>query len=69
MAPQHSGAIVAHVGDLNFSTNVVGGSPESSFRLSVPALALLAHDDLLTGDPDSEIAGPHLGVAYWKVRP
>ncbi|GLB34893.1 putative autophagy-related protein 2 CAD motif containing protein [Lyophyllum shimeji] len=64
-APSHLGAIVLQVDDLDFSTDVVGESPDSSFRLSVPALALLAVDDVSNVDTRRNTSS-HRGVALWK---
>ncbi|KAJ7430701.1 hypothetical protein B0H11DRAFT_2134571 [Mycena galericulata] len=64
LASNHPGALVIHAGALDFSTSVVGDSPDVSFRLSVPELAVLMTDDLTdTIDP-----GPHSysGVRLWR---
>lgn len=68
-APNHPGSVLVYVGDLDFSTDVVGGSPDSSFCLLVSALSLLAIDDL--SDYASEVGTTILptGIAFWKVRP
>ncbi|KAK0197033.1 hypothetical protein F5146DRAFT_1013780 [Armillaria mellea] len=64
--PKHPGSVVVHIGDLEFGTNLVGSSSDVSFRLSVPALALLAINDT------SDIAEPNFasssrnGVSYWR---
>ncbi|SJL00469.1 uncharacterized protein ARMOST_03782 [Armillaria ostoyae] len=66
VAPKHPGSVVVHIGDLEFGTNLVGSSSDVSFRLSVPALALLAINDT------SDIAEPDFtsnsrnGVSYWR---
>lgn len=66
VAPKHPGSVVVHIGDLEFGTNLVGSSSDVSFRLSVPALALLAINDT------SDIAEPNFtsssrnGVSYWR---
>ena len=65
-APNHTGSMVVHVEDLEFATDVVGESLGSSVRLSIPALALLAVDDV-----SNEIAvdgtSPRHGNTLWKV--
>lgn len=66
-APKHPGAIIIHVGDLEFLTDLVGDSPESSFRLVVPALAFLALDDAENARSDKEVVSSSRGVAFWKV--
>ncbi|KAJ7172409.1 hypothetical protein C8R46DRAFT_992546 [Mycena filopes] len=63
-ASRHPGALVVHTGALDFSTSVVGDSPNSSFHLSIPELAILMIDDLAdTVDP-----GVHnnSGVRLWR---
>jgi hypothetical protein len=67
-APSHPGALVTYIGDLDFSTEVVGSSPKSSFWLSIPALAFLAIDDL-SECGDYEASASHHGIAFWKVCP
>ncbi|KAJ7097870.1 hypothetical protein B0H15DRAFT_823078 [Mycena belliarum] len=63
-AANHPGALVIHTGALNFSTSVVGDSPDSSFHLSVPELAVLMINDLA----DTVDAGVHnnFGVRLWQ---
>jgi autophagy-related protein 2 len=60
--------LVVHIGNLDFSTDVVGSFLESSFRLSIPALTLLAIDDI-SECGDSEASTSYQGIAFWKVRP
>ncbi|KAF5373651.1 hypothetical protein D9758_000606 [Tetrapyrgos nigripes] len=64
-APQHRGAMVLHMGDLKFSINLVGDSPDLAFTLSVPAAAILAIDNLsdMTATEGRISEGGHL---YWK---
>jgi autophagy-related protein 2 len=69
LAPHHPGAMVFHVGALDFSTDIVGESPDSSFHLSVPTLALLVVDDLSDCTAGAEAQITSVGVSYWKVRP
>lgn len=67
-APTHPGAIVCHVGELNFSTDVVGNSLESSFILSIPALALLAVDDASDHTNEYDTTTRVVGTTLWTVR-
>ena len=67
LAPQHPGAIVVHVGDLEFSTQVVGNSPESTFRLLVPALAVLVVDDASGIVTVAQKTNFSHGVTFWQV--
>lgn len=66
-APRDPGVLVIHVGDSDFSTDVVGDSPDSSFRLSVSALALLFIDDVSDQEVEGEPRNLGHGVAFWKV--
>ncbi|KAG5728038.1 Autophagy-related protein 2 [Termitomyces sp. T112] len=65
-APNHIGAVVVYVEDLEFATDVIGESPDSSVRLSIPALALLAVDDI---SHEIAIDGTTLqrGTTLWKA--
>ena len=68
----HPGALVTHVGDLEFTTSIVGGASETSFRLAVSALTLLLLDDITFDNLSSDkspFSGPLEGPSYWKVRP
>lgn len=67
-APRDPGVLVIHVGDSYFSTDVVGDSPDSSFQLSVSALALLFIDDVSNQEVEGEPRNLGYGVAFWKVR-
>lgn len=65
LASNHPGALVVHTGALDFSTSVVGDSPDSTIQLSVPELAILMIDDLAnTIDPGAH----NTGVRLWRVR-
>lgn len=46
MCPTYPGAMVLHIGEADFSTAVVGNSPESSFHLVIQTLSLFLLDDL-----------------------
>ncbi|KAG6874206.1 hypothetical protein C0995_003752 [Termitomyces sp. Mi166 len=65
-APNHPGAVVIHIDDLEFATDVIGESPDSSFCLSIPSLALLAVDDI-----SNEVTVDDLflrrGATLWKA--
>jgi autophagy-related protein 2 len=66
MAPRHHGAVVLHMGDLKFSINLIGDSPDLAFALGVPAAAILAIDNI------SDMTAPEdrtsdRGPLYWKV--
>lgn len=68
LAPAHPGALVFHVGNLDFSTDIVGNSQESSFNLLVPAASILFVDDLsVDGIQDERPLGSG-GIVHWKVR-
>ncbi|KAF8892528.1 hypothetical protein BD779DRAFT_1610102 [Infundibulicybe gibba] len=64
-APSHPGAVVLYIGDMEFSTEIIGNAPESLFCVSMPAISLLAVDDARecanTGD-----TSVRPGVPFWK---
>ncbi|KAF8654120.1 hypothetical protein AX16_003652 [Volvariella volvacea WC 439] len=64
-APRHPGAMVLHVGDCQFSTEVVGESTDTSFQLAIPSVSLLAIDDV-AHQAGSEGRLPYVGAAFWK---
>ncbi|KAK0210826.1 hypothetical protein DFS33DRAFT_1458619 [Desarmillaria ectypa] len=66
LAQKHPGSVVVHIGDLEFGTNLVGSSSDVSFRLSVPALALLAIDDTSDVAEPNFTSGSRNGVTYWR---
>lgn len=66
VAPSHPGAVVLHLGELEFSTSIVGHSPDLLFHLSVPALTLLALDNA-SETTDADVSTKS-GVTFWKVR-
>lgn len=58
---------MAHIGDMTFATSIEGNSPDAAFELSVPALALLAHDNMGEMAQPGRVAQD--GVSFWRVRP
>lgn len=72
LSPSHPGALVAHIGEMDFSTTLVGNSAETSFHLEVPALSIFLVDDLsaVSEHLDSTRKGQShttpIGIAYWK---
>ncbi|KAL1747537.1 hypothetical protein HDZ31DRAFT_31736 [Schizophyllum fasciatum] len=62
LAPQHPGAAVVHLGDLEFSTEIVD-SPEFTCNLAVPSLAFFMLDDLADASENNYHRG---GIAHWK---
>jgi autophagy-related protein 2 len=65
LASTHPGALLLHIGDLDFSTNLIGDSPELDFMLSIHSAAFLAIDDLAEFHPTST---PAEGFLFWKKR-
>ncbi|KAJ7219339.1 hypothetical protein GGX14DRAFT_591678 [Mycena pura] len=63
LADNHPGAVVIHTGSMDFSTNVVGDSPDSSFHITVSELAVLMIDDL--GDTIEPSVHNYSGVRTW----
>lgn len=66
VAPKHPGSVVVHIGDLEFGTNLVGSSSDVSFRLSVPAFALLAVNDTSDITEPNFTSSSRNGVSYWR---
>ena len=64
-APNHPGAMVVYLQELDFSTDVGGDSRESSFRINVMGLALLAADDISTQEVN--LPSSLRGVSIWMV--
>lgn len=66
--PMHPSALVLAVRELEFSTDLVGDSPELSLKLLAPALSIFFIDDTGTLS-DMEGSVPSLAdVEWWKVR-
>ncbi|KAJ4487878.1 hypothetical protein J3R30DRAFT_861953 [Lentinula aciculospora] len=63
LAPTHSGALLLHIGDLDFSTDLIGEMPELEFMLRIHSAALLAIDDLAEYHASSTSAE---GFLFWK---
>ncbi|KIY43370.1 hypothetical protein FISHEDRAFT_53048 [Fistulina hepatica ATCC 64428] len=66
LAPNHPGAMVVHVGELDFATDLVGASPEFSFSLSVPSSSLLVVDDIGICTPESAVSTTE-SLRFWKA--
>lgn len=64
-APTHPGALLLHVGDMEFRTDIIGSAIENAFHILIPSLSLLTVDDMAC----CEDVGAHQasGVSYWKV--
>jgi len=64
-APNHPGAAVVYLQELKFSTDVIGDSRESSFRINATGLALLAADDISSQEvnPSNSLRG----VSIWMA--
>ncbi|KIK57741.1 hypothetical protein GYMLUDRAFT_75350 [Collybiopsis luxurians FD-317 M1] len=63
LAPTHPGALLFHTGDLDFSTELVGESPELEIVLKINSAALLAIDDLAEFHTSSSSID---GFLFWK---
>ena len=50
LCPTYPGSLVLHVGELDFSSVLVGSVPETSFSLGLQAVSLLVLDDLSCSD-------------------
>ncbi|TFY72678.1 hypothetical protein EVG20_g338 [Dentipellis fragilis] len=70
-APVHAGALVLHIGDFHFSTEIAGNSSELKLLISAPSLAVLLTDDNAghretdTPTTNAHNAGP---LSLWKLE-
>ena len=67
-APNHSGSLVAHIQELEFATDVVGDSCDSSFHLNASSLSFLALDDFSKQDSFIDSRRTLRGVLAWTVH-
>jgi autophagy-related protein 2 len=67
LAPIHPGAIVFYFGDLDFSTDLVGDSPDTSLHLSVPSLSVLLLDSIMSERNSVTLSKTLRGTSFWKV--
>lgn len=58
---------MSHIQDLEFSTDVVGDSRDSAFRILATSATLLAIDDARQENSHSEGNSSHRGVSAWTV--
>ena len=68
-APQYPGALVLHLGDLDFSTDIVGDSTETHLNLGVSTLGVLLVDNHLAAANNVNklsLLGAK-GITFWKV--
>uniref|UniRef100_A0A8H7Y1H7 Autophagy-related protein 2 n=1 Tax=Psilocybe cubensis TaxID=181762 RepID=A0A8H7Y1H7_PSICU len=65
LAPQYPGSIVTYLHELDFSTDVVGDSRDSSFHISATSLALLAIDDTQDQRVPESSRSPPQGLLSW----
>lgn len=73
VAPTHLGSMVLYIEELDFTTDIVGDSPEFSFHLLVPSASLLFIDVLSdpyegAGAQQTQMSSAPRGISYWKVR-
>ncbi|KAF8964063.1 hypothetical protein BDZ97DRAFT_2058708 [Flammula alnicola] len=66
-APRYPGALVSHMQELEFSTDVIGDSRDSSFHIVATALALLAIDDAQDQESHLEPARSIRGISTWMA--
>lgn len=70
-APTHPGALVVHIEDADFNTDIVGDSPELQLSLQVAALQALLTDNAQAASEESAASAQKLvggkGSMYWKV--
>ncbi|KAI0065395.1 hypothetical protein BV25DRAFT_1821795 [Artomyces pyxidatus] len=67
-APNHPGAIVVYLGELEFSTDLVGDSPETSFIISVSSLGAFLTDDngATIRSPSNSRPSSTKGITHWR---
>jgi autophagy-related protein 2 len=73
VAPTHQGSIVLYIEELDFTTDIVGDSPEFLFHLLVPSASFLFIDVLSgpyegAGAQQAQMSSVSRGTSYWKVR-
>ena len=67
-APNHPGALIISIGGLHFATDIVGDTTNTSFRLDISTLAILAIDNIRDAEQQRVRRGEtDSGVALWKV--
>lgn len=67
-APEYPGSAVLHLGEADFSTELIGNSPELGFKINISSLHFLIIDSIhgfSEVKPDQKRAG--LGATLWKV--
>ncbi|KDQ60992.1 hypothetical protein JAAARDRAFT_31991 [Jaapia argillacea MUCL 33604] len=67
-APPYPGALVLFLGEIDFTTDLVGASKDFSFHLSVPSLSILLVDDISSAISHDNAKNETFssGVIYWK---
>ncbi|KAF8163360.1 hypothetical protein B0H34DRAFT_764867 [Crassisporium funariophilum] len=66
-APKHPGALVSYIQELEFSTDVIGDSRDSSFRFSATGLNVLAIDEHKEQGGDGEAVNSLRGISTWTA--
>ncbi|KDR81673.1 hypothetical protein GALMADRAFT_276398 [Galerina marginata CBS 339.88] len=67
LAPENAGAIVSHIQELDFSTDVVGDSRDSSFHILATALAILAIDNTHDQEAQADTPSSVRGLSTWTA--
>lgn len=69
-APNHPGAFLLRVGELDFATVLTSDNPNLNCEVSVPSLSTLMADDFagLTDQLSGKDLRAYRGVKYWQVR-
>lgn len=65
LAPKYPGSVVFHLGELDFSTDVVDDSRGSSFNISATGLSILAIDNIHDQVNMDSRSSP--GLSIWLV--
>lgn len=66
-SPNYPGGLVTHLQEMEFSTDVVGDSRDSSFHINGTSLSLLALDDCVRQETVTQSKYIPGGIAKWTV--
>ena len=68
-APSHLGALVVHLADFSFSTDLVGGAEELALVVNIHALNIMFTDNSSLSEDQVKSSTSQDTLSYWKVRP
>jgi autophagy-related protein 2 len=67
LAPSHKGSLVLAIGGMNFATDIVGNFPDTSFRVDVPAMSVMAIEDVGDERQPKRAGDAAKDSLHWKV--